>query len=150
MIDAPKVEQMLASLHRYTRVLQVLAAVPRDELLSSGDKLGNAKYHFVVGIECCIDIANHIIAAEGFRIPRSNADSFAVLAEQGILPMDQLAGYQSMARFRNRLVHMYWEVDDTAVFDFLQADLPALDAYAVLIATWLAAAGPDEVDARGH
>jgi len=138
MADRPKLEQLLASLLRYLQVLQALAQSPRTEFLSSGDKVGNAKYHFVVAIECCIDISNHIIASEGFRIPRSNAETFAVLAEQGILPAERLATYQAMARFRNRLVHMYWEVDDEAVHAYLQTNLGDLDAFSEAIARLLA------------
>jgi uncharacterized protein YutE (UPF0331/DUF86 family) len=33
------------------------------------DQIGNAKYHFVIAIETCIDIANHIIASENYRFP---------------------------------------------------------------------------------
>jgi uncharacterized protein YutE (UPF0331/DUF86 family) len=45
----------------------------------------------VIAIECSLDLANHIIASEGYRIPTSAADSFAVLTEQGLLPPDRHA-----------------------------------------------------------
>src|SRR3990172_12871505 len=111
---------MTASLLRYVQVLRALADTPRDTFLASGDKIGNAKYHFVVAVECCVDIANHIIAAEGYRIPRDNADTFAALAEQGVLPAERIAALRAMARFRNRLVHLYWDVDDESVYTYLQ------------------------------
>lgn len=141
MVDRPKVEQMLASLSTYRRVLADLASTPRDAFLASGDKVGNAKYHFVVAIECCIDIANHLIASEGYRMPSSNADSFAVLAEKGIVPADTLERNRAMARFRNRLVHMYWDIDDEAVYTFLQSSLSDLQDFASSIAQWMVARG---------
>ena len=64
MVDHPKLDQMLSSLRRYVAVLQGLAALPRDEFLASPDRIGNAKYHFVIAIECAVDIANHVIASE--------------------------------------------------------------------------------------
>lgn len=36
----------------------------------------------------------------------------AVLIEEGILPEALRESYRGMARFHNRLVHLYWEVDD--------------------------------------
>jgi uncharacterized protein YutE (UPF0331/DUF86 family) len=39
-----------------------------------------------------------------------------------------------MARFRNRLVHRYAEVDDGRVYDYLQESLADLDDYARAIA----------------
>jgi uncharacterized protein YutE (UPF0331/DUF86 family) len=137
MVDAPKVEQLLARLSQYREVLGGLSTTPREEFLASGDKIGNAKYHFVVAIECCIDIANHVIASEGFRIPTTNADSLTVLVEQKVLPQAYLRDYQAMARCRNRLVHLYWDVDNESVYSYLQDGLKDLDSFATAIAMWM-------------
>ena len=130
---------MTTSLLRYVQVLLALADTPRDVFLASGDKIGNAKYHFVIAIECCVDIANHIIASEGYRIPRDNADTFAVLAEEGILPAEHLPALRAMARVQNRLIHLYWEADDESVCTYLQTDLADFDAFVASIAGWLSA-----------
>lgn len=137
MVDRPKMEQMLASLCRYREVLAALAATPRASFLGDADKIGNAKYHFVVAIECCIDVANHLIVSEGFRIPTSNADSLAVLVEHGILPADAADRYRAMARFRNRLVHLYWDVDDEAVQAYLQDGLNDFEVFAAEVGRWM-------------
>lgn len=59
MVDQPKLDQMISSLRGYVAVLRGLGTVARDEFLGNPDKIGNAKYHFVIAIECCIDIASH-------------------------------------------------------------------------------------------
>jgi uncharacterized protein YutE (UPF0331/DUF86 family) len=134
MVDQARLDQMLSSLKEYVAVLRTLSSTPRSEFLSNSDKIGNAKYHFVIAIECCIDIANHVIASESYRIPRDNADSFTVLAEVGILPEDRREAYQAMARFRNRLVHLYWNVEDEKVYEYLQTCLGDFDSLASAIA----------------
>jgi len=88
VVDKATLDQMLSNLRGYVRVLGSLAAFPREDFLGNPDKIGNTKYHFVIAIECCIDIANHIIASENYRFPRDNAESFAVLIEAGILAED--------------------------------------------------------------
>ena len=85
MVDQATLDQLLSNLGKYVAVLRTLAALPRETFLSNPDKVGNAKSHFVIAIECAIDVANHVIASEGYRVPRDNADSFVVLAEQGIV-----------------------------------------------------------------
>jgi uncharacterized protein YutE (UPF0331/DUF86 family) len=40
-----------------------------------------------------------------------------------------------MARFRNRLVHLYWQVDDALVYTYLQDSLADLGRYAAAIAS---------------
>jgi len=39
-----------------------------------------------------------------------------------------------MARFRNRLVHLYWEVEDRLVYQYLQESLGDLEQFARAIA----------------
>ena len=126
MVDAATLASMLSNLRRYVVVLEGLATSPKEAFLAHPDRIGNAKYHFVIAIECCIDIANHIIASENFRFPKDNADSFAVLIEEGILP----EALRDMARFRNRLVHIYWKVDDARVHEYLETALEDFHAFA--------------------
>ena len=134
MVDKPKLDQMLFNLRRYLGVLRGLAGTPVDTFLDSPDKVGNAKYHLVIAIECCIDIANHVIASENYRFPRDNADSFAVLVEEGVLPASSKGRLGSMARFRNRLVHLYWDVDDRRVHEYLREGLADVEELANAIA----------------
>ena len=134
MVVSPKVVQLLDLLAQYLRALERLAALPPDELLADQDKVASAKYHFVVAIEVCIDIGNHVIAAGGLRAPRDNADTFSVLCENGLLPEVDLGTYRAMARFRNRLVHLYWEVDDSLVAEYLQSSVGDLQRFARTIA----------------
>jgi len=133
MVDKPKLDGILSTLRRYIEVLRRLARVPRDEFLDDADKIASAKYHFVVAIECCIDIANHIIASGKLRIPRDTADSFVVLVEAGICPTDLAEPLKAMARFRNRLVHLYWDVDDQLVAKYLSNSLGDFDRFAAAI-----------------
>lgn len=125
---------MLSNLRRYVGVLEGLATDPKGTFLAHPDRIGNAKYHFVIAIECCIDIANHIIASENFRFPKDNADSFAVLIEARILPDTLRDSLRDMARFRNRLVHMYWEVDDERVYEYLRTALGDMHSFARAVA----------------
>lgn len=134
MVDASTLASMLANLRRYVAVLEGLAAVPKESFLGNADRIGNAKYHFVIAIECCIDIANHVIASENFRFPKDNADSFAVLIEEGVVPETLRGRLRDMARFRNRLVHLYWEVDTERVYDYLQSVLGDFHAFARAVA----------------
>ena len=136
MVDKPKLDQLLFNLRRYRGELGELGGTPKAEFLADKHRIGSAKYHFVVAIECCIDIANHVIASEGLRFPRDNADSFASLIEAGVLPPAMKDPLGAMARFRNRLVHLYWEVDDALVHECLQESLSDMDAFAQAVAAY--------------
>lgn len=134
MVNQAKLDQMISNLRRYVGVLQELARGPRQAFLDNQDKIGNAKYHFVIAIECCIDIANHVISSENYRFPNDNADSFVVLIENNILESDSEDSFRGMAGFRNRLVHLYWDIDDERVYEYLTESLPDLEYFAQAIA----------------
>jgi len=74
------------------------------------------------------------VSSENYRFPKDNADSFVVLAENGVVDPALRDPLRAMARFRNRLVHLYWEVDDPRVWEYLQTSLEDVEAFARAVA----------------
>ena len=44
---------------------------------------------------------------------------------------------QDIARFRNRLVHMYWDIDYSQIYEILSENLKDLDEFSQVVSTWL-------------
>jgi uncharacterized protein YutE (UPF0331/DUF86 family) len=150
-LPASHPQEGLRRIAEYTGYLRQLAQTPRDEFVADVVRLGSAKYYLQTAIEACLDLAQHLIAAQGWRTPQTYADTFDILAEHGIVPPDFLPALRSMARFRNRLVHLYWEVDPTVIYDLLQNNLSDFDTYAQLLLQALSRPAdptPGEADAR--
>lgn len=83
-----------------------------------------------MSIEASIDLCNHLISKNGYRVPDGYSDSFRVLAEKGILNHDFVETKLSvMARFHNRLVHQYWAIDIDLLYDILQNNLVDFERY---------------------
>ncbi len=80
-------------------------------------------------IEACIDVAQHIISDEQLREPTSYRDTFAVLAESGIIQPEDLTRMENMASFRNLIVHYYERIDDAAVYGFFKRNLSDFDIF---------------------
>jgi uncharacterized protein YutE (UPF0331/DUF86 family) len=74
-------------------------------------------------------VANHVIARQGFRAPETYAESFTILAENGVIEPEYCATAHKMVRMRNRLVHLYWEVDADILYDTLQRNLADFDRF---------------------
>lgn len=129
MVEPETIEGIFRNLDVYLDQLHQLAGLPREELANDLVKLGAAKYYLQVAVECCIDVANHIIARQGFRAPESYADTFTVLGENGVIEQDFVATAHRMVRMRNRLVHLYWEVDVNILYDTLQNNLGDFDRF---------------------
>lgn len=99
--------------------LQKLKAIGREKFLKDPDKIASAKYHFIVVIESSIDMCNHIISRNGYRVPEDYGDTFKVMAEAGAFDVDFSEQLIKMAEIRNRLVHLYWEIDDERIYTIL-------------------------------
>ena len=123
------VRNLLNRLDETVGKLRKLASFPKEEFLKDFTKLESAKHLLQTAIQICIDIANHIIASEKWRIPSDYADSFRVLWENGIIPDDFLDTAIQMGRLRNRLVHFYMDVDSEAVYWVLQEDLDNFERF---------------------
>jgi uncharacterized protein YutE (UPF0331/DUF86 family) len=94
------------------------------------------KYTFVTAIEACVDVAQHICAAEGWGPPADNGDAVRLLGEHGVLAAGLAASVRKAVGFRSVLVHEYVEVDDTVVIGRL-ADLGDLDAFVQAVAQYV-------------
>ena len=70
-----------------------------------------------------IDLCNHIIAENGYRVPEDYADTFRVLAEKGVFDEEYTNTLIQMARFRNRLVHIYWEINNDEIYRIIHTRL---------------------------
>ena len=88
-------------------------------------------------IETCVDIAGHIIADQGYRIPKSYSDAFGVLHEEQILSDKLFAALEKMAKFRNVVVHQYDKVDAEIVVGILKKDLKDFRGYRDAIVNFL-------------
>lgn len=127
-------DRLLGNLQKYVGELKRLSELPKEKFLTNSDKIGNAKYNFVVAIECVIDIAQHLIAEYRLRRPDDYADTIQVLQEAGIVDFELSESLQSMVKFRNLLVHMYTKVEDENVYQYLKTNLQDFSDFAQRIA----------------
>ena len=115
--------RFITEIRRAVHRLETLKNIPRDDFLRDPDKIDSAKYNFIVAIESAVDLGSHIVARNALRAPKDYADTFEVLKEAGAFDESFTPRLKAMARFRNRLVHLYWEVEDESLRRFLEENL---------------------------
>jgi uncharacterized protein YutE (UPF0331/DUF86 family) len=124
MVDADRVRRLLVMLERYRSLLAVDDPDPyrRRHLIQTAAQIS-------------IDLANHVIAADGYRVPRDYGDAFRVLAEVGVLDEGLAGRMVALAGARNLIVHLYAEVDDERLAQAVRdGGLDDLSAFAATIA----------------
>ncbi|MBP7332016.1 MAG: DUF86 domain-containing protein [Firmicutes bacterium] len=129
MVELNVLTSKISYIEKNLAHLESLRAMPEKDLLENPFLTGAAKHYLQTCIEAMLDMANHIIARERYRAPDNYVDAFRVLGEQGILPANDLPAFYQMARFRNRVVHLYHEVDDKEIYKILQTGLGDFKAF---------------------
>jgi uncharacterized protein YutE (UPF0331/DUF86 family) len=124
-----RVRQIVGEMNSALYKLTNYARLSEHEFLSNIEKLDSAKYNLIIAIEGAINICNHIVARAGGRAPCDYADCFAILAELNIFPVEFVERLKKMAKFRNLLVHLYWQVDNKKVYHILKEDICDLKTY---------------------
>ncbi len=135
--DQDVVARLISELRKNLDRLKILSQLDATAFLNDPDKIASAKYHFIIAIECAIDLCNHLISRNGLRVPEDYGDTFRVLAESGVLEVSFAEELGAMAKFRNRLVHLYWEVDDRQVHSLLTSRLGDLSRFLEAMAGYL-------------
>ena len=135
MVDEGRVLRLLRNVSDDVAVLQ-RESVAGEERRQDPIWLRGVKYTFVTAIEACVDIAQHICAAEGWGPPADNGDAMRLLGEHGVLTVQLATSVRQAVGFRNVLVHEYIEVDDAIVVDRL-GDLSDLEEFVGEVAAYV-------------
>ncbi len=123
MLDLEKLRAKSQVIEASLARLEQLKASPLEDFLADFRNVESAKRLLQVAIEAMIDSVTHILARRRLPTPAGHAEAFARLGDAGLLPQDHIPTYLVMARFRNRLVHMYADVSDAEVYRILQSNL---------------------------
>ena len=123
MIDKEKIEKLFLELNEYLNALDEIKNISLENYLKDNKNVYASRYLLQISVETCINIANHIISAEQLGLPKEYADTFRILEKNGIIDNDLKKKLILMTRFRNRLVHLYWDIDDKFVKQIIENNL---------------------------
>lgn len=114
--------------------LEKLREKPKEAFLANQDIQDIASYRLLVAIEAALNLCYHVTAKRLKKVPEEYAECFVLLADAGIIPKELSESLKKTARFRNLLVHMYWKIDYSTVYEILQNNLKDLRRFSEIIA----------------
>jgi len=133
MVDDVLVLKKLASLAEYASQLKEFAGISVQDYRLDWKVQRIVERTLQMMIEICADIANHIIADQCLRLPQTYAETFQILGENGILPLEKSQVMEKMAKFRNIVVHQYETVDAEIVVMILKKHLGDFEEFSFAV-----------------
>ncbi len=136
-LEPERIRAKLGDIARSVERLRALHALGRDAFLKDPDSQDIARSRLLTAIEAALNICYHASAKRLGQVPEEYAQCFLLLGQGGLLSKELANRLALMARFRNRLVHLYWDVDYGLVYDFLPEAIRDLEEYASAASNWL-------------
>lgn len=144
-VDTDKIRTKLQFVREALRRLAEIRSRGREAFLADPILQGAAERNLQVGIEAMLDTANHIIAREGFAVPRTYREAMETLVREKILPASHREDFLRMTSFRNRAVHLYDQIDPGEVYAILEGHLGDFEAFLGAVARRYLTADEKEV-----
>ncbi|MFP4394861.1 MAG: type VII toxin-antitoxin system HepT family RNase toxin [Anaerolineales bacterium] len=119
----------MLKLEQYINELEKQQTIPLPNFESAFTAQLAVERAFQAATESCIDIAAHIVATYQLGHPKESRDVFKILAEHGYLSSDFGQAMMDMVGLRNRIVHLYWDVDVKRLYKYLQDDVILLKKF---------------------
>ena len=129
------------------RLLDGIATLPLDDLgefRRDPRMVAAAESYLRRALEALLDIARHVLAKAFGRGAAEYAEVARQLGDVGVVSREQAERLVLMARYRNRLVHMYDEVTEPELYDILTRRIADIPAIVDAVTAWMAA-HPDRV-----
>ena len=122
-----RIKEHLKYLNKYYLLLLDAGKIQHDVFIQDDVLQASSERFLQLAIESCLNIGNRLISLYQFekpvKTPETYADIFIELNALGVVD-DQFSGSLiKMARFRNRLVHLYWEINKEDIYRFVQENL---------------------------
>lgn len=128
-LDIQKLQTRFAEIHENLEQVRNIVALSDQELFREARNLAALKYHLIVILEALGSICVHVCAKQLKKAVSEYADCFDHLCESNLVSKELGQELIKMARFRNRLVHQYWNIDDKKVVEYARKDLQTVESF---------------------
>lgn len=127
--DVQMVRTKAFSIRESVKIIREYAQLPDEEFWADVRNMFTIKLHLIQAVEDTANLCSHLSARLGGVAPANYASCFESLVKLNILEQNLGERLQKMSRFRNLLVHRYWEVDDRRVLELARHEVQDLEAF---------------------
>ena len=117
-------------LSNWSNELKKYETMNMENFLANPDNFPLASYWLRLGMEAILTIGTHILS----RLPQNGKNKdytqvFISLGGYGVIPQEFAQKVRGMAGYRNRLVHLYWEIKPEELLAIIKNDLSDFEEF---------------------
>ncbi|HEY4524223.1 MAG TPA: DUF86 domain-containing protein [Candidatus Paceibacterota bacterium] len=127
-LDQNKLETIIIDIEASIRELTVLAKLPAEDLARDRKNYALAEYYFRRALEGILTAGTYLVS----RLPaktRNYRDILIALGQHKIVPPEFAERNKDLADYRNRLVHLYWEITPIEIHRIINEHLKDLNDF---------------------
>lgn len=110
-VDRSTFAERVAAVERHLSRVESRLPADRTGLEPMSDATDAVVLHLWQAVQLVIDVATSLCVGRGLGVPRTYADAFRALADDGLLERDLADRLARAAGFRNLVVHAYADLD---------------------------------------
>ena len=127
-IDIEKLKNLIAEIQENIQNLKELTRMSYAEFHQDSRNYALCEHHFRRALEGVLTAATHILS----RLPVKTKDYQEIITSLGkykVVPKDFAEKNKRLASYRNRLVHMYWEVSEEELYKVCNEHIKDLEKF---------------------
>lgn len=139
MIDRSRVVRFVSLVREYDKELRALKldAMGFENYRDDKRTCALSEHYLRLVIEATLDLGRHVLVKSGLGVPEDYRDVGKMLREKGVVPYALGRTLERMAGMRNVLVHLYWDIDHTIIYQTVTTELDTFEQFLTHIHRYL-------------
>jgi uncharacterized protein YutE (UPF0331/DUF86 family) len=122
-IDKEKIKKRFSEINEALQEIRKLTSLSDKEFWAKKEYIAAVKYYLLQAIEAVGSVCVHTAAKKFNKGVSAFGECFEILEKEGLLEESLTSRLRKMVKFRNKLMHKYWEVDDKNILNYTREDL---------------------------
>jgi len=117
-LDFEKIKKGVSEIEESINEINKIVSINEYEFWKDKRNITSVKYYLLEAIEAVGEICVHIVAKKFGKGVNSLSECINILEKEEILDKELSSRLKKMIKFRNKLIHKYWDIDDKLVYEY--------------------------------
>lgn len=128
-IDREKIKQRFSEINEAVNNAKELAKLNDNDFWAKKENIAAIKYYLLQAIEATGGVCVHIAAKKFNKGISAFGECFEIMEKEGVFGKELTDKLRKMTKFRNKLIHRYWEIEDKNILEYARKDISDFEEF---------------------